>query len=169
MAHQGKTVLVTGGAGGLGRAIAEHFLSLGANVVVCDINQKLLADFNDKVSSANPDRTLAVETDITSEAALDSLFQQIEAKFSHLDYAINNAGIMDRFDPAGSIDLDLWNRVIALNLTAPTFITQRAINSILKAQVKGAIVNIASIAAFKGGASGVYWNGSRPSRCMSTY
>lgn len=155
MSHQGKTVLVTGGAGGLGRAIAEHFLSVGANVVICDINAKLLADFNDQVSSANPDRTLAVETDITTEAALDSLFEQIEAKFHHLDYAINNAGIMDRFDPAGSIELDLWNRVIALNLTAPTFVTKRAVASMLKAEVKGAIVNIASIAAFKGGASGM--------------
>lgn len=156
MTHQGKTVLVTGGAGGLGRAIAEHFLSVGSNVVVCDINQKLLADFNEKVSSANPERSLVLETDITSEAALDSLFEQIEAKFDHLDYAINSAGMMDRVDPAGSVDLAVWNRVIALNLTAPTFITKRAVNSMLKAEVKGAIVNIASIAAFKGGSAGVY-------------
>lgn len=155
MTHQGKTVLVTGGGGGLGRAIAEHFLSLGCNVVICDINQKLLADFDEKVSFANLERTLAIEADITSEAALDSLFEQIEAKFHHADYVINSAGIMDRFDPSGSLDLDLWNRVIALNLTAPTFVTKRAVNSMLKAQVKGAIVNIASIAAFKGGAAGM--------------
>lgn len=156
MAHQGKTVLVTGGAGGLGRVVAEHFFSIGANVVICDINQKLLADFNDKVSSVDPDRTLAVETDITSETALDVLFERIEAKFGHLDYAINNAGIGDFFDPAGSVELDQWSRVIALNLTAPTFVTKRAVNLMLKTQVKGAIVNVASVAAFKGFASGEF-------------
>ncbi|CZT15651.1 related to dehydrogenases with different specificities (related to short-chain alcohol dehydrogenases) [Ramularia collo-cygni] len=161
MAHQGKTVLVTGGAGGLGRAIADNFLSVGANVVICDINDKLLADFNEKTSSTYPDRTLAIKTDITSEAEFDSLFQQIEAKFGHLDYAINNAGIVDRFDPAGTLELDLWNRVIALNLTAPAFVTKRAVNSMLKAEVKGAIVNIASVSAFKGGAAGAAYTASK--------
>lgn len=161
MTLQGKTVLVTGGAGGLGRAIAEHFVERGANVVICDINKTLLADFNDKVSSNHPERTLAIETDITSEAALDSLFEQIETKFQHLDYAINSAGMMDFFDPVGSIEFDNWNRVIALNLTAPTFVTKRAVNSMLKAQVKGAIVNIASIAAFRGFAAGIAYTTSK--------
>ena len=53
MAHQGKTVSVTGGAGGLGRAIAEQFVELGANVVVCDMDQARLADFNDQVVAAS--------------------------------------------------------------------------------------------------------------------
>jgi NAD(P)-dependent dehydrogenase (short-subunit alcohol dehydrogenase family) len=154
MAHQGKTVLVTGGAAGLGRAIAEHFLSLGSNVVICDINKAFLADYNEKIVNSNADRTLAVETDITSEPALDDLFEQIEKKFGHLDYAINSAGIVDYFHPAGSISRSEWDRVIAVNLTAPTFVTQRAVASMLKAEVKGSIVNIASIAAFKGFAAG---------------
>ncbi|SMQ50519.1 unnamed protein product [Zymoseptoria tritici ST99CH_1A5] len=154
MAHQGKTVLVTGGASGLGRATAEHFLSVGSNVVICDISKTALADFDEKVASINPDRALAVETDVTSESALDSLFEQIEKKFGHLDYAINSAGVMDHFDPVGEVSRAEFDRVIAVNLTAPTFITKRAVTSMLKAGVKGSIVNIASLAAFKGWAGG---------------
>lgn len=88
MAHQGMTVLVTGGAGGLGRAIAENFVDLGANVVVCDINKDLLADFNDKVVAASADRVLAINCNITSEDALDDLFSQAESKFGPFDYVV---------------------------------------------------------------------------------
>jgi len=161
MAHKGKTVIVTGGAGGLGRAIAEHFISQEANVVICDINKQLLADFHEKVVSANTDRTLAVECDITSEEALDSLFSQVEEKFGKLDYCINSAGIMDSFHPAGSLQKPEWDRVIAVNLTAPMLVTQRAVNSFLKSETKGSIVNIASVASFKGFASGAAYTASK--------
>jgi len=67
--HAGKTVLVTGGGGGLGRVVVEHFLSLGANVVTCDINTDLLADLEVKVTSAYPEQVLALKLDITSVAA----------------------------------------------------------------------------------------------------
>ncbi|KAF7189741.1 3-beta-hydroxycholanate 3-dehydrogenase (NAD(+)) 2 [Pseudocercospora fuligena] len=152
--HQGKTVLVTGAGGGLGRVIAEKFVVSGANVVVCDINKELLADWREKVESANSDRVLSVETDITSETALDDLFEQTEKRFGHFDYVINSAGVIDRFDPAGTMDRSTWDKVIAVNLTAPMSIIKRGVNSMLKAQVKGSIVNIASVAAFKGFANG---------------
>lgn len=93
MGHEGKAVLVTGGGGGLGRALAEHFLELGCNVVICDINKELLADFEEKVTSAHPDRALAVQCNVTSEDALDDLFTQAEKKFGHFDYVINSAGV----------------------------------------------------------------------------
>ena len=62
--------------------------------------------------------------------------------------------MMDRFDPAGELERSMWDRVIALNLTAPTMVTKRAVNSMLKREVKGSIVNIASIAGFRGFTSG---------------
>jgi NAD(P)-dependent dehydrogenase (short-subunit alcohol dehydrogenase family) len=153
--HAGKTVLVTGGGGGLGRVVVEHFLSLGANVVTCDINTDLLADLEVKVTSAYPEQVLALKLDITSEEALDELFSKIQTKFGKLDYVVNSAGIMDRFDPAGTLDRALFERVLAVNLIAPTMISKRAIELWQKVQVQGAaIVNIASVAAFKGGAAG---------------
>lgn len=156
-----KTVLVTGAGGGLGRAIAEHFLSSGANVVICDINTKLVDDFKDKLSSAHPKRILALTSDITSDAALDDLFAQATSTFGHFDIVVNSAGVMDRFDPAGELRRSEWDRVIAVNLTAPTMITQRAVKMFLAHGTKGTIVNIASIAGYRGFANGVAYTASK--------
>lgn len=159
--HAHKTALITGAAGGLGKAIAEQFLLEGANVVVCDINKDLLADFKSTVSPAYPECTLVLDADITREAALDKLFAQAEETFGKIDYVVNSAGMMDRFDPAGELEKAMWDRVIALNLTAPTMVTKRAVNSMLKNEVKGAIVNIASVAAFRGFTSGAAYTVSK--------
>ncbi|KAI7568777.1 putative short chain dehydrogenase/oxidoreductase [Hortaea werneckii] len=159
--HKGKTALITGACGGLGRDIAQTFLQLGANVVVCDVNDQLISDFNEKVASAYPECVLTVKCDVTDEAALDELFQQAENKFGRLDYAVNNAGIMDKFDPAGEMDRSMWDRVIAINLTAPAMVTKRAVNMFLKHETAGAIVNIASIAGTRGYASGAAYTASK--------
>ncbi|KAI7362022.1 putative short chain dehydrogenase/oxidoreductase [Hortaea werneckii] len=159
--HKGKTALITGACGGLGRDIAQTFLQLGANVVVCDVNGQLISDFNEKVASAYPECVLAVKCDVTDETALDELFQQAENKFGRLDYVVNNAGIMDKFDPAGEMDRSMWDRVIAINLTAPAMVTKRAVNVFLKHETAGAIVNIASIAGTRGYASGAAYTASK--------
>ncbi|KAI6913348.1 hypothetical protein KC334_g1497 [Hortaea werneckii] len=155
--HKGKTALITGACGGLGRDIAQTFLQLGANVVVCDVNDQLISDFNEKVVSAYPECVLAVKCDVTDETALDELFQQAENKFGRLDYV----GIMDKFDPAGEMDRSMWDRVIAINLTAPAMVTKRAVNMFLKHETAGAIVNIASIAGTRGYASGAAYTASK--------
>lgn len=122
--------------------------------MVCDRNKQLVADFKEHFSAAYPECTLALELDITSDAALDDMFKQAEEMFGHLDYVVNNAGIMDKFDPVGDLERDAWDRTIAINLTAPTMVTKRAVNMMLKHETKGAIVNIASIAGVRGFASG---------------
>lgn len=145
-----KTALVTGGCGGLGRVISESFLSAGANVVVCDINPALIADFKEKVSAGYPECTLVHEIDITKDENIHKLFDEGEKMFGGIDYVINCAGRIDGFHPVGDIERAMWDKVIALNLTAPAMISQRAIRAWLKAEKKGAIVNIASIAGFRG-------------------
>ena len=124
---------------------------------------------------------------ITDDTAIDKLFAEAEKKFGALDVLVNCAGMMDKFDPAGQLERGWWDRVIALNLTAPTMMTQvrrssiihdrytsrgcnvhlgvcmanmltwnqRAVNAMLKAGKKGSIVNIASIAGFRGFTSGM--------------
>lgn len=154
VAHAHKTALITGACGGLGRAIAERFLQEGANVAVCDINDDLIADFKEKVSAAYPECTLVVKANVTDDAALDDLFDQAEKTFGHLDYVVNNCGIMDKFDPVGEMDRALWDRIIAVNLTAPAMVSKRAVNMMLKHQTKGVIINIASIAGLRGYVSG---------------
>ncbi|KAK4545510.1 hypothetical protein LTR36_002860 [Oleoguttula mirabilis] len=159
--HRGKTALVTGACGGLGRAIAERFLQQGANVVVCDIDVKLIDDFKAKVAAAYPECVLTLNVDVTSDEALDDMFQQAEKMFGHLDYVVNSCGIMDKFDPAGDMDRATWDRVIAVNLTAPAMVTKLAVTGMLKHGTKGAIVNIASIAGVRGFTSGAAYTASK--------
>lgn len=145
-----KTALVTGACGGLGRAIAEAFLREGANVVVCDINAELIADFKEKVSSAYPGCTLVLQADITKDDKIDEMFAASEKMFGGIDVVVNSAGRVDRFDAVAEMDRAVWDKVLALNLTAPAMVSGRAIRKWLEEDRKGCIVNIASIAGFRG-------------------
>jgi NAD(P)-dependent dehydrogenase (short-subunit alcohol dehydrogenase family) len=119
----GRTCLVTGGAGGLGKAIATLFLQSGAKVVICDIRKDLLDATSSELSDLGP--LLSLECDITDATAVTGLFEKILERFGQLDVLINNAGIMDRFDPVGDLDQSLWQKVLAVNLTsAPNNSTQ---------------------------------------------
>lgn len=89
--HTGKTALITGACGGLGRHIADMFLASGANVVVCDVNDQAIAEFKEQADGAYPGCALVLKCNITDDAALDDMFSQAEQKFGHLDYVVNNA------------------------------------------------------------------------------
>jgi NAD(P)-dependent dehydrogenase (short-subunit alcohol dehydrogenase family) len=145
-----KTALITGGCGGLGRAIAEAFLLAGSNVVVCDINEELMSDFKEKVSSAYPECTLVLQADVTKDDRVEEVFAEGEKMFGGIDFVVNSAGRIDRFDAVAEMERQMWNRVIALNLTAPAVVSGRAIKKWLETGRKGAIVNIASTASFRG-------------------
>lgn len=145
-----KIALITGACGGLGRAIAEAFLLAGANVIVCDINADLIADFKEKVSAAYPECTLVLQADITKDETIDEMFAKGEEMFGGVDVVVNSAGRVDRFDAVAELERGVWDKVIALNLTAPAMVSGRAIKRWLEEGRKGCIVNIASIAGFRG-------------------
>ena len=128
----------------------------GANVVVCDINKDLINDFKEKVSAAYPDCTLVLESDITDEAADEKMFVEGEKMFGSIDFVINSAGIMDKFEPVGDLDKSTWDRVIAVNATAPMMITKLAVNRDIKR-----IVNIVSIAGVRGLTAGAAYTASK--------
>lgn len=86
-----KTVLVTGGCGGLGLAISKAFLAAGAKVVAFDLDTLLVSNFREDHAS---DKSIAIECDVTDEAALQRAFKSAIDKFGQLDVVVNNAGIM---------------------------------------------------------------------------
>lgn len=149
----GKTCLVTGGAGGLGKAIATAYLKAGANVVICDIHDERIKQTTTEL--AGQGALLAVKTDITSPKEAEDLFDKIVDKFGTLDILINNAAIMDRFEPVADLELELWDKVMCVNLTAPFLLTKLALNIMLKqSKPCGSIINIASGAAKAGWLAG---------------
>ncbi|PLB53797.1 putative short chain dehydrogenase/oxidoreductase [Aspergillus steynii IBT 23096] len=157
-----KTVLVTGGAGGLGKAIATKFLEAGANVVICDIHEQRLREAAAELGVKG--RVKAVQADITSATDVQRLVDEVVAEFRQLDVLINNAGIMDRFDPVGDLDEGLWDRVMAVNLTAPYLLSKLAVRNMLaqgEGKRDGCIVNIVSVAAKAGWAAGAAYTASK--------
>ncbi|THY29013.1 NAD(P)-binding protein [Aureobasidium pullulans] len=143
---EGKTAIVTGGAGGLGLSITDLFLEAGANVVAIDINTDLVQKFE---SSHDSSRAIAVEANVTLEEDLEDLFKTTIKKFGKIDIIVNNAGVTDRLDPVGTLEKDLWDRIIAVNLTAPMMVTKLGVNHMMEKQIKGSIINIGSVAALR--------------------
>jgi NAD(P)-dependent dehydrogenase (short-subunit alcohol dehydrogenase family) len=90
---EGKTAIVTGGAGGLGLAITELFLEAGANVVAADINTELVLKFE---ASHDKSKTFAVEANVTLEDDIQDLFKAAIKRFGQIDIIVNNAGLTDR-------------------------------------------------------------------------
>lgn len=156
---QGKTVIVTGAAGGLGKAIATAFLSAGANVVICDVNQERLASVESEWSQSYAGKFLTQQTDVTDEAAVQKLVDDTVAKFGRLDVLVNNAGIMDDFAPVGACSRDQWDRVLGINLNGPFVTSKAAITQFEKQEGEGeygVIINIGSVSSvhgFKAGAA----------------
>lgn len=151
MSFSGKTAIVTGGCGGLGAAITTAFLDAGANVVAVDINADLIKGFGE---ANNKSTLLTHQADISDEAALDKLYSEAISKFGQVDILINNAGIMDRFEPVGELDKSYWDRVLNVNLTAPYMTSKRLANHVQEKGHKGAIVNVSSLAGTTGWAAG---------------
>lgn len=90
---EGKTAIVTGGAGGLGLAITDLFLEAGANVVAVDINTDLVLKFE---GSHDKLKAFAVEANVTLEDDLNDVFKASIKRFGQIDIIVNNAGLTDR-------------------------------------------------------------------------
>ncbi|KAI0124686.1 hypothetical protein BJ170DRAFT_470159 [Xylariales sp. AK1849] len=154
------TVIVTGAAGGLGKAIATAYLNAGANVAICDINEARLSATRTEFESTG--RFLALNTDITDEAAVESLVLETVSKFGRLDILVNNAGMVDTFDPVGELSKQNWDRVIGVNLTGSFLCMKAAVNAMLKQEPRGGtIIQVGSNASYMGFCAGAAYTASK--------
>jgi len=154
-----KVAIVTGSAGGLGKVISQHLLIAGAQVVLCDMNETVLeATFNELQTSG---KCIAVKVDVSSSSSIQELFEKTISNFGKIDILINNAGIMDRFDGAADCEEDLWNRVLAINLTGPFLTTKLAVKHYLDKNTPGVILNICSLGGVLGHRAGAAYTASK--------
>jgi hypothetical protein len=137
---EGKRVLVTAGAAGIGRAIAQTFLEHGARVHVCDIDQAALARLKSELPRATQTRA-----DVSSVADVDRLFDDVARSLGGLDVLVNNAGIAGPTAKVEDIRPEDWERCIAVDLNGMFYCTRRAM-PMLKAAGGGSIINLSSIA-----------------------
>jgi NAD(P)-dependent dehydrogenase (short-subunit alcohol dehydrogenase family) len=142
---EGKTALVTGGGSGLGEAISKDLAKNGANVVVVDVNLDAATRVADQITA---DGGTAVPFQGNTAVAEDSkkAVDFAVEKYGALNYAVNNAGIGGASAPVGEIDIEDWDRVIAINLSGVLYGMRYQVPAILAAGAsEGAIVNMASI------------------------
>jgi NAD(P)-dependent dehydrogenase (short-subunit alcohol dehydrogenase family) len=155
---EGKVALVTGGGSGIGRATALAFSNGGAVVIVADISVDGGEETVKLIEKASGE-ALFIQCDVSQAAQVESLINTTVERYGQLDYACNNAAIMETQMPSESLDYPEadWNRLINVNLIGTWLCLKYEIRQMLK-QEKGAIVNMASIIGLVGekGGSGAY-------------
>lgn len=140
-----QVAVVTGGAQGIGLAIARRLIQSGARVSLWDMREDLLAT---AVAELGP-QSSALLVDITDYDGVARAEAKVTADFGRLDILVNSAGIAGKNAPLDEYDLDEWRRVIEVDLTG-TFYVNRAVLPGMKKRNYGRIVNIASIAGKEG-------------------
>ena len=135
-----QRVLITAGASGIGRFIADRLIANGARVHVCDVSEAALADF----AAAYPNHGTSL-CDVAEDDAVDRLFAEATARLGGLDALINNAGIAGPTGGVEEIDPAQWRRTLDVCLTGQFLCTRRAV-PLLKAAGGGSIINLSSAA-----------------------
>jgi 3-oxoacyl-[acyl-carrier protein] reductase len=142
-----RVAIVTGGARGIGKAIALTFLREGAKVAIIDSDKERLEILKKEIDKKNRE-VMAIPCDITKSSEVNGMVDQVRKGFGRIDILVNNAGIIRR----GTIETvteEDWDRVIEVNLKG-TFNCCRAVAGIMKQQGYGKIVNVSSIAGKMG-------------------
>ncbi len=139
----GRTALVTGGAGGIGLAIARQLAEGGARVVLVDLERQALDVA--AASLAEPRHHLALAVDVTRPAGVKQAVATVLEATGRIDILVNSAGVA-LLEPAGEISEAAWERTLAVNLTAPLLLAQ-AVAPAMRRQRHGRIINLASQAS----------------------
>ena len=134
----GKVAVVTGGASGIGKAIAQAYHDKGAKVVIVDLQQ----DMAKTQAASIGDDVLAFACDVSDMESVQSAVAAIAAAVGHIDILVNSAGIV-ALAPAEELTLEAWNKTIAVNLSGSFFMAQ-TVGKLMLAAGYGKIINLAS-------------------------
>lgn len=150
---EGKTVIVTGGASGIGKAVSQEFLNIGSNVVVCDLNnEEPKFDINEKSG-----KMLYLKTDVTNIENVNDTVQKAKERFGSVDVLVNNAGInipcllIDDKEEKSKYELNenIYSKVMDVNVKGVYLCAQIAGREMVK-QGSGVIINMSSESGLEG-------------------
>jgi 3-oxoacyl-[acyl-carrier protein] reductase len=153
---KGRTGVVTGGAQGFGRAIAERFAASGARVAIWDRDLRLA----ERTAAELGERVVAIASDVTEPAEVAEARDATVSRLGRIDILVNNAGIAGVNAKTWETDVEEWRKVMRINLDGP-FICSRAVVPLMIAQNYGRIVNIASIAGKEGNPNAAHYSASK--------
>lgn len=144
----GRTAVVTGGAGGLGQAMAARFLAEGMSVVVADIEKSAL-DAAAEELSGNGGEVLPVVTDVTDPASVEALAEEALRRFGSFHVVCNNAGVGGHFGLSWELPLEEWRWILDVNVWGVIHGIRTFVPTLV-AQGEGHVVNTASLAGWQG-------------------
>lgn len=150
---EGKTVIVTGGASGIGKEVSQGFLNNGANVIVCDISSKA-PQFN---RNRECGKIMYVNTNVTSYDSVKKMISKTKEAFGKIDILVNNAGIniprllVDPEDETGKYELDeiVFDQIVNVNMKGVFFCAQAIAREMVKVG-SGVIINMSSESGLEG-------------------
>lgn len=158
---QGKTAIVTGGAGILGSHFCNGLADAGANVAVVDINVEKASDVAAKIAEQYNVKTLGIYCDLTSEQSVIEMVEKVKNKFGEIHILHNNAAgkssnLADFFAPFEEYDLEQWKEIMSTNLDS-MFLVAKHVGKAMKEQgIGGSIVQTASIYGVMGPDNRIY-------------
>ncbi|MGE8203018.1 SDR family oxidoreductase [Heyndrickxia sp. NPDC080065] len=159
MKLQNKVAVVTGAASGMGKAIAELYAKEGAKVVVADLNiegaKTVVADITNNGGTAT-----AIQVNVAKLEDIENMINTAVNEYGTLDVLVNNAGIMDAFEPVGDISDEKWDLLFDINTKGVMRAMRKAIPIFLEKE-KGIIINIASTGGLNGAHAGAAYVASK--------
>jgi len=159
MKLENKVALVTGASSGMGKAISLLFVKKGATVIAVARRLERLLEL-EATTVELPGKLVPRQGDVSDEAAMNALVDDVVAEFGSLDILINNAGIMDEMMPAAEVTDELWDAVMSVNLKAPFNLIRKSLPIMIE-QGAGVIINTASVGGLHGSRAGAAYTASK--------
>jgi len=160
MQLEGKLAVVTGGGRGIGRVIALAFAREGADVAVAATTESALKEVASQIEAMGR-KSLAVVTDITDPAQPPAMVEKVLEKFGKIDVLVNNSGIEGPMMNVADMDLEGWNRLLAINLTGAMLCSKYVLQKSMVPRQSGAIVSISSVSGRRGPATRSAYSASK--------
>jgi gluconate 5-dehydrogenase len=144
----GKIAIVTGGAGGIGEALAMGLGMHGATVVVSSRNREAIEKVAKQITAASGNEAIAIASDVTDESSVQNLVDQVMQQYGKIDILVNAMGMNIKRD-AFEYPMDEWDKIFAVNVKG-TMIACKIVGKAMREQKSGAIVNLSSVRGIRG-------------------
>ena len=157
----GKTVMITGATGNVGRAVAHKFGAQGANLVLVDRDVDRLNQFGDELKRTYGIQTHPAAVDALLPSQIDDLISAVAGRFGHLDVLAHTIGGFAAGDTAYDMKMDVFEQMIDLNVRPIYLLVGRVVKHMVDQNVKGKVVIVLARAALKGAAKSSAYNASK--------